>query len=151
MFSNTTYTNRRNGLKKYLDGGILLFLGHDEPPRNGPQNFLPFRQNSTFLYYFGLDKPGLAAIIDLDSGTETIYGNDFDIEDIVWMGPQPKLKDMAAEIGISTTKQYSELLKDLKISKSQNRTIHFLPEYRSENKLKLYHYIDINPAEVKMT
>ena len=148
MFAKSTYTARREILKKNPIGGLLLFLGHDEPPMNGPDNYLFYRQNSTFLYYFGIDKPGLAAIIDLDSGTETIYGDNYDIDDIVWMGPQESISEVAGKVGIETTKPYAELRKDLYTAKTQNRRIHFLPEYRSDNKIKLYNYIDVNPSEI---
>ena len=97
MFSKEIYTNRRNNLKKGIESGILLFLGNSEASMNYAANTYGFRQDSTFLYFFGLKDPDFAAIIDVESGEEIIFGNDVDIDDIIWMGPQPAVKDKAAD------------------------------------------------------
>lgn len=149
MFSRDTYTERRKKLKMQMGKGMLLFLGHDEVPMNGPDNTLPFHQNSTFLYYFGLDFPGLAATIDIDSGEEVIYGDDIEIDDIVWMGPQTLLKDRANEIGVEITKPAASLHRDIHVAQKQNRKIHFLPEYLAKNQIKVFQLLDISPDEVK--
>src|SRR3989339_416171 len=100
MFNSKIYVNRRAELKKKLKSGLILFLGNNEAPMNYTDNTYSFRQDSTFLYYFGLDQAELAAVIDLDENKETVYGNDFTIDDIVWMGPQPTIKQRAVKCGV---------------------------------------------------
>jgi len=90
MFNPKTYIQRRTLLKKAVKSGLILFLGNEESPMNYPANTYPFRQDSTFLYFFGLDSPGLAAIIDIDAGTDTVFGDDITIEDVIWMGSKPR-------------------------------------------------------------
>ncbi len=143
MFDKQIYTNRRAQLQNNMDAGIILLLGNEESPMSFPDNTYPFRQDSSFLYYVGLDKPHLAAILDLDEGTTTLFGDDFTIDHIVWMGPQPTVAEMADASGISKAKPYDELAQALKTTKSQNRPIHFLPPYRGENKIKLNAWLDI--------
>jgi Xaa-Pro aminopeptidase len=101
MFEKHIYTERRKNLLETFDSGLILFLGNDESPSNYSGNTYPFRQDSTFLYYVGLDIPGLAAVIDADSNTTTLFGTDFSIDDIVWMGPQPKVNQLAESSGIT--------------------------------------------------
>lgn len=146
MFSTQTYVNRRKLLRSYLNSGILLFLGNEDSPMNYLDNPYPFRQDSTFLYYFGLDMPHLAAIIDLDEGTTTIFGDDLSIDAVVWMGAQPTMAELADKVGVNKTKPYGELEKMLQAAKS--RTIHFLPPYRAENTIKLSQLLDIPIGEV---
>lgn len=93
MFSKETYINRRNQLKKTIGSGILLFLGNDESGMNYEDNTYPFRQDSTFLYFFGLPYAGLAAVINIDEDKEIIFGDELTIDQIVWMGTQPTLKE----------------------------------------------------------
>ena len=95
MFKSIVYKNRRESLKKILKQGVYLFLGNNETPMNYPANGYHFRQDSNFLYFFGLDIAGMAAIIDIDNDKEIIFANDFDVDDIVWMGPQPKVSELA--------------------------------------------------------
>jgi Xaa-Pro aminopeptidase len=149
MFEAKTYIRRREKLKKHINNGLLLFLGHDELPMNYPDNTYKFRQNSTFLYFFGLDKPGLAAVIDLDSGEEILFGDDLEVDDIVWMGPQPTMREMGALVGVANTQPYGNLAEVIKKAKSQGREIHFLPEFTAENKIKLFNLLGINPADIK--
>ena len=101
MFAKEVYVNRRNTLKTKVSSGILLFLGTGEAAVNYAGNAYRYRQDSTFNYYFGLTDPDLAAVIDLESGEEIIFGNDVDIDDIIWMGPQPLISDKAASVGVS--------------------------------------------------
>ena len=137
MFEKSVYINRRSGLVKSLGDGLLLFLGNSEASCNYPNNQYQFRQDSTFLYYFGLDKPDMAAIIDLNAGTTTIYGNDVDIDDIIWMGPQPSVAEQAALVGVSLTAPLCKLADDLGAARAKGRKIHFLPPYRNHNKMML--------------
>ncbi|NTU51130.1 MAG: aminopeptidase P family protein, partial [Candidatus Aminicenantes bacterium] len=100
MFDRDVYRARRDGLRRLLSRGVALFLGNEESPMNYADNTYPFRQDSSFLYYFGLDTAGLAAVLDLDEGTETLYGPELTVEDFVWTGPLPSLKERAARAGV---------------------------------------------------
>jgi Xaa-Pro aminopeptidase len=149
MFDAKIYTKRRNLLKKEFSGGILLFLGNTELPMNYPQNVYHFRQDSTFLYFFGLDEPGLAAVIDIDNNKEIIFGNDVDIEDVIWTGPVPMLKDKIQNVGISECAAFSKLSEFVEEAKSQTRTIHFLPPYHPNNQILLNSLLEIPFAKMK--
>lgn len=149
MFDSSVYLRRRESLKKKLKSGILLFPGNVEAAFNYPANTFHFRQDSNFLYFFGLDHPDLGAIIDLDEGTDWIFGNDVDMDDIIWMGPQPLLKDRAAKVGITHTAPYKELEKVLSKAKSQGRAIHILPPYRGETKMEIERLTGVNSHAVK--
>ena len=109
MFSRNIYVSRRQKLIKSVKEGLLLFLGNGEAPLNYSDNQYTFRQDSTWLYYFGIDKPDMAAIIDVESGEEKIFGDDVDIDDIIWMGPQPSVASQAEEVGVSRTAPLADL------------------------------------------
>lgn len=147
MFDKKTYIERRNRLKEKLHSGLALFLGNEESPMNYADNPYHFRQDSSFLYFFGLNYPGLAGVIDFDEGKDYIYGSDLTIDDIVWMGTQPTISDRSLKAGVENTGTISQLEEVLKKAKVQGRKIHFLPPYRPENKLKLFNWIEINPAK----
>ncbi len=132
MFDAKLYAGRRQALRKQVKSGLILFLGHDESPMNYPANTFPFRQDSSFLYFFGLDTPGLAAILDAEAGTERVYGDDIGIEDIIWMGYLPTVKQRALAVGVKDTAPLAELEKALQGSAAAGRKIHFLPPYRAE-------------------
>ena len=149
MFNKETYINRRKQLKKQVDSGILLFLGNEESSMNYLDNTYRFRQDSSFLYYFGLDYPGLVGIIDLDEGKDYIFGDDLTIDHIVWMGSQPTIKERSEKAGIENTGQMSEMLELLKSAKQKNRKIHFLPAYRPEHQIKLHNWLDIPINDTK--
>ena len=102
------------------------------------------------LYFFGLNQPGFAGVIDIDSGDEYLFGNDVDMDDIIWMGPQPSVKDMAARAGVSKTAPFARLADCMKTAISQGRRIHFLPPYRFRNMLLLEELLGIRPALVNM-
>lgn len=138
MFSAGTYTGRRNSLKNKGLTGIALFLGNGESPMNYPDNTFHFRQDSNFLYFFGLDFPGLAAAIDFDNGEDFLFGDDATIADIIWMGPQILLKDKAEKVGIKNCLPYNDFVKFVEKAKKQGRTIHYLPPYRGENKIVIH-------------
>lgn len=142
MFSTNTYASRRNKLKNQVSEGLLLFLGNEESGMNYTDNTYHFRQDSTFLYYFGLDKAGLAAMIDVESGEEWIVGDEITIDDVIWAGPQPTLQEQAARVGVAKTLPKSALEAKIKGSLSTGRTVHFLPPYRPEHTLKINHWTD---------
>lgn len=147
MFSEQTYVDRRNKLRQKMQSGILLFLGNDESPMNYEDNPFHYRQDSTFLYYFGLSHAGLNAVIDLDEDRDILFGDDLTVEDIVWMGTQPSLKERGAKAGIEHIQASGDLPKYLKQAQEKGRTIHFLPPYRAEHRLKLYAWLNISPME----
>lgn len=137
MFDRSTYINRRNVLKRKGLTGIALILGNMEAPMNYRDNTYHFRQDSSFLYFFGLDFPGLVGVVDFESGEDFIFGDDVDIEDIIWMGPQVTLQENAAKTGISNTAPFAKVFDLVKTAKDAGRKVHFLPPYRAENKLLL--------------
>ena len=149
MFETSVYKNRRARLKEKVKSGLVLILGNGEAPANYTDNTYKFRQDSSFLYFFGLNQPGFAGVIDIDSGDEYIFGNDVDMDDIIWMGPQPSVKDMAARVGVSKTAPFARLADCMKTAISQGRRIHFLPPYRFRNMLLLEELLSIRPALVK--
>ncbi|MBN2183337.1 MAG: aminopeptidase P family protein [Sedimentisphaerales bacterium] len=148
MFSADIYIERRKGLRADIQSGLILFLGNQESPMNYAANAYPFRQDSSFLYFFGLDKPNLTALIDVDEGTETIFGDDLTIDEIVWTGPQPSLQEISLTTGISKTEPSNKIKPSIDKARRQNRTIHYLPQYRPENTLIIAQLLDIEPAEV---
>ncbi len=149
MFTKKTYQQRRVKLSRQVKSGLLLFLSNGESPMNYPANTYHYRQDSSFLYFFGLNFPGLAAVIDIEEGRQTVFGNDIDLEDIIWMGPQPSLKSRCAKVGISDTRPLPELAGVLQAAVRQGRRIHFLPPYRSENALWLERLLGIRAAAIK--
>jgi len=149
MFKSEVYTKRREELRKKLKSGIALFIGNTESPMNYPDNTYHFRQDSDFLYFFGLDLPGLTGMMDLDSGKDRIFGNDIDMDDIIWMGPQPTVRELAQKCGISETAPVSKLGDTIKDALSKKRKIHFLPPYRGETKMTLGILLKENPCQMK--
>lgn len=146
MFSKETYVLRRAQLKKAIGTGILLFLGNDEMGLNYEDNAFRYRQDSTFLYFFGLSFAGLNAIIDVDNDREIIFANELTIDDIVWMGTQPTVHEKAEMVGISDTRPYEALADYLHQAIQHHQTIHYLPPYRPEHKLKLMEWLGLPPA-----
>jgi len=149
MFDISIYLKRRSNLKSRLDSGIILLMGNDESPINYKDNTYWFRQDSTFLYYFGLNNPGLIGILDVDEGKDYIFGNNPTIEDTIWMGHQETLADLARRTGVENTGNVPDIDKFLKQAIAKDRTIHFLPPYRAENKINLFNWIEINPNKIK--
>ena len=143
MFKDETYINRRKQLKSQFDSGILLFLGNEESAMNYQDNTYRYRQDSSFLYYFGLDYPGLVGIIDLDEDKDFIFGDDLTIDHVVWMGSQPTIAQRSKKAGINNTGSMSRMLDILKSAKQKGRKIHFLPAYRPEHQIKLYNWLQI--------
>ena len=137
MFARKTYVRRRERLKGQVGSGIVLLLGNDESPMNYAGNPYPFRQDSTFLYFIGIDRPGLAAVIDLDEGSECLFGDDPPVEEVVWTGPQPKVRVLAERAGVGRTAGADALREVVAEAVQKGRTVHFLPQYRPENGLRL--------------
>jgi len=149
MFGPDVYIKRRKRLQTNVQSGLVLFLGNEESPMNYPDNPYPFRQDSSFLYFFGLDFSGLAAVIDIDHGTECIFGNDLTVDDIIWMGPQPSLKERCEKVGVCQNAPFKKLADTLKEAVREGRQIHFLPQYRADNLLKIEKLLGIPPDEVQ--
>ncbi|MFC1737578.1 aminopeptidase P family protein [Planctomycetota bacterium] len=149
MFGPDVYIKRRKLLQANVQSGLVLLLGNEESPMNYPDNQYPFRQDSSFLYFFGLDFPGLAAVIDIDQGTECIFGNDLTVDDIIWMGSQPALKEKCEKVGVSQSASLEKLTDTLKEALRKGREIHFLPQYRADNLLKIEKLLGIPPDEVQ--
>jgi Xaa-Pro aminopeptidase len=149
MFRSEVYKRRREELQKKIKTGLALFIGNNEAPMNYPDNAYHFRQDSDFLYFFGLDIPGLAGVIDFDSGKDWIFGNDFDMDDIIWMGPQPTVKDLASKCGVDNTATLSKLDETIRTAPSKRRKIHFLTPYRGETKMMLGSLLRENPCQMK--
>ncbi len=150
MFEREVYEKRREKLREILEDGLVLILGNDEAPMNYPANPYHFRQDSNFLYFFGLDEPGLAGIMDMEEeGGDIIFGDDIDVEDVIWMGPSPSLKEKAEQVGIKKTRPFNSLQDFLRDAISRGRKVHFLPPYRGEHLLRLAHLLGIRPEAVK--
>ena len=149
MFKKEVYTERRNKLKKELKSGLVLIPGNAEASFNYPANTYHFRQDSNFLYFFGLDHPDLAGVLDIDNNKDYIFGNDVDMDDIIWMGPQPLIKDRAAKAGIENTAPFSHLGEFLNEAIKSGRNIHFLPPYRGEHLILLNQLLGLSTDKVK--
>jgi len=147
MFSIATYAQRREILSSKIDSGVILLLGNEESGMNCAANVYPFRQDSSFLYYFGIDQPGLAAIIDIDENKTIIFGNELTIDDIIWVGQQASIKELASQSGVEIVKDFTEIDAYLKATKAASRSIHFLPPYRAENKTKLQNWLGVTPSK----
>ena len=149
MFRKETYVERREKLKKAVGSGLLLFLGNEECGVNYADNTYHFRQDSTFLYFFGISRDGLAAVIDIDNNREIIFGDELTIDAIVWMGAQPTLRESAECVGITKTMPRNSLCSYIKSAQEQKQEIHYLPTYRAEHKIKLLNLLNIHPGAEK--
>ena len=149
MFSREIYIGRRKTLGNTVKSGLLLFLGNEESPMNYPANQYTFRQDSSFLYYWGIDAPGLAAIVDIEGGVETLFGDDPTVADIVWTGPQPLLRDKAESVGVGRALPMAHLKEVVGEALGKGRAVHYLPPYRPENVLKIEGLLGIHPSYAK--
>ena len=149
MFKKEVYISRRARLHEIMKSGLALFIGNVESPMNYPANQYHFRQDSDFLYYFGLDLPGFAGLMDFDTGKDWIFGKDVDIDDIIWMGPQPTVKELALGCGVVSTAPFAKLESEIGDALSKKRKVHFLPPYRGENKMTLGALLRENPCKMK--
>ena len=147
MFSKDTYIRRRQELKKLVGEGVIILFGNNESPANYPANaYAPMRQDSSFLYYFGQHRDGLVGVIDIDNDTEMLFGDDIDVEDIVWMGFTPSVTDLAAEVGVNKTTPLKDLTSYIK---HQTSKIHFLPPYRFDIMIQIMDLLGIHPSKQK--
>ncbi len=146
MFEKQVYVNRRLSLRKKIRSGLILIPGNMESPMNYPKNTYRFRQDSNFLYFFGLDLPNFVGVIDIEEGKDCLYGNDFDLDDVIWMGPQPTVNELGQKVGIPCTHPMNDLTSTLHRAIRNGRRIHFLPQYRSENILMLNRLIGLDPS-----
>ncbi len=137
MFPKEIYWQRRKLLRELVGDGLILFPGNDESAMNYKANTYHYRQDSSFLYFFGINKPGFDGICDADSGIDTLFGNDITLADIIWMGPQPSVKDLAARVAVETTGTQGELIEYLQKAIKTGRKIHILPPYRGDHIIKL--------------
>ncbi|MDT8402122.1 MAG: aminopeptidase P family protein, partial [Bacteroidales bacterium] len=149
MFKSEVYTKRRESLRKSVKEGLVLIPGNVDSPMNYPANPFHFRQDSDFLYFFGLDLQGLAGIMDVDSGRDYIFGDDVEVDDIIWMGPQPSIRELALKAGVKNTMPMDKMAGFIDKARSAGRKIHFLPPYRGENKMTLGALLKENPCQMK--
>mgnify|MGYP003014090826 CR=1 FL=1 len=146
MFAKEIYIRRRSALCGKMGSGLILIPGNMLTPNNYLNNAYYFRQDSSFLYYFGLNTPALVGLIDADSGEVALYGDDFTVEDIIWTGPQPSLREQGAEAGVSNSFPLADLKTHLTKAIVQGRRIHYLPPYRGETKLLLADLLGLKPG-----
>lgn len=148
MFSKETYVNRRTELKKLVKSGVIILFGNNESPANFPANgYYPFRQDSSFLYYFGLQRDGLVGVIDIDNDTETIVGDDIDIDDIVWYGSVNSVSNMAESCGVRNSAPMKQLQVICNNALRDKRQVHFLPPYRHDTMIQIFDLLGIHPNQ----
>ncbi|MFO7978983.1 MAG: aminopeptidase P family protein [Bacteroidales bacterium] len=149
MFEKQVYLERRNRLRSKVKDGIILLMGNADSPMNYSSNTYHFRQDSTFLYFCGLDFQNLAAVVDVDNNQDIIFGDDLTLDDIIWMGPQPSMQQRAAQVGVDHTAPYSQLTEVVQEALKKGRKVHFLPPYRADNKILLDNMLNIPPDQQK--
>lgn len=149
LFSKSTYVERRNELKKLVGSGLIVLFGNNDSPANYPSNTYKFRQDSSFLYYFGLHRNGLVGVIDVDNDREYLVGDEIDIEDIVWYGSVTSVAEMAEMTGVARTAAMRELPAIVESAKAQGEEVHFLPPYRFDNQIQIMELLGIHPSQQK--
>ena len=148
MFSKETYIRRRTELKKLVKSGVVILFGNNEAPANYPANaYSPFRQDSSFIYYFGQHREGLVGVIDIDNDTETLIGDDIDIEDIVWFGSVDSVSELATEVGVAHSAPMKELKSICNEALRQHRKVHYLPPYRFDNMIQIMDLLGTHPSQ----
>ena len=149
MFDKSIYVSRRNTLKQKMGSGLILLFGNNDSPNNYPANTYRFRQDSCFLYYFGLRREGLVGVIDVDNDQEYLFGNDIDIDDIIWYGFVPSVKDLAAQVGVSNSAPMAGLKTLIDRAKAGGQEIHFVPQCRHDLMIQLSDLVGIHPLQSK--
>ncbi|MBP5205862.1 MAG: aminopeptidase P N-terminal domain-containing protein, partial [Bacteroidales bacterium] len=149
LFEKSVYQNRREKLTQLVGHGIAVFLGNHEAPMNYPDNTYNFRQDSDFLYFFGLSAADLAAVIDFDAHQSIIFGNDFTIDDIIWMGDQPTIASLASQVGVTETRPLAKLEPMFREAHQKGRKVHFIPQYRGDNQIWLSNMTCINVNNIR--
>lgn len=147
LFSKSTYTERRNALRSLVGNGLILLFGNNDSPMNYPANTYKFRQDSSFLFFYGQHRDGLVGVIDVDSGCETLIGDEIDIDDIVWYGSVTSVVQMAEECGVAATAPMAQLSNIVRQAISQGRKVHFLPPYRHDTQIQIMDLLGIHPSE----
>ncbi len=148
MFTPSVYAARRERLASSVSSGLVLLLGNTESPMNAVDNPYPYRQDSSFLYYVGIDQPGVDAVVDTETGTTTLYGDDPTLDSVVWTGPQPSTDELAESSGIPSTARRSQLADDLWAAIRSGRPVHFLPPYRDTQRHRLQSLLGIETDRV---
>jgi len=149
MFNKEIYLRRRTQLRENMQNGVVIFLSNNESSMNYPNNTYRYRQDSTFNYFFGLQMPGLAAVVDLEEEKDILFGDDFTIDDIIWMGNQPAVSELGEKCGISQVQPFADFSAYVKQAMNAGRKIHFLPPYRTDNKVFLHQLLGIALDDVK--
>lgn len=149
LFEPSVYQNRRAKLTQSVGHGIAVFLGNHEAPMNYPDNTYNFRQDSDFLYFFGLSIADIAAVIDFDANRSIIFGNDFEIDDIIWMGDQPTIASLAEKVGVTETMPMAKLADYVKDAQDKGRKVHFTPQYRGDNQIWMANLTGINVNNIR--
>ena len=149
LFDKQTYTARRTRLQPSIGSGLILMLGNNDSPMNYPANTYKFRQDSSFLYFTGLHREGLALLIDADNGEEWLFGNDISLDDIVWFGAVDSVAEMASQSGISHSAPMSALAECIKQQTAKGRKLHFLPPYRHDTMIQLMDLTGIHPSRLR--
>lgn len=150
MFSKQTYINRRQELKKLVGTGVVILFGNNESPANFPANgYYPFRQDSSFLYFFGQQRDGLIGVIDIDNDIETLVGDDIGIDDIVWYGSVDSVHDMAEQVGVANSAPMKTMKTICNDAMRNHRKIHFLPPYRHDIMIQIFDLLGIHPNQQK--
>jgi len=144
MFTKEVYWQRRKMLRALVGDGIILLPGNQESAMNYRANTYHFRQDSSFLYFFGIDKPDFYGVCDVDNDRDTLYGNDFGIDDIIWMGEQPAVSELAARIGVERSAPLGDLSSFLQECMKSGRKIHLLPPYRGDHTVNLSKLLGVN-------
>ena len=147
LFSKNTYVERRARLRQLVGHGLIVLMGNNESPMNYPSNTYKFRQDSSFLYFFGQHRDGLVGVIDTDSGAETLLGDEIDIDDIVWYGEVTSVVQMAEECGVAHTAPMAALTEMVAQAQKAGRKVHFLPPYRHETMIRLHDLLGIHPSQ----
>ena len=149
LFDKQTYVERRNRLRQLVGSGLIVLPGNNDSPLNSPANTYKFRQDSSFLYFFGQQRNGLAGVLDADSGEDWLAGDEIDIDDIVWYGSVDSVHDLAAQVGVANTAPMKSLKTICNDALRQKRQIHFLPPYRHDIKLQIFDLLGIHPNQQK--
>ncbi|MDF1573632.1 MAG: aminopeptidase P family protein [Bacteroidales bacterium] len=148
MFAKEVYWQRRKMLRALVGDGVILLPGNEESAMNYGANTYHFRQDSSFLYFFGISRPGFYGVCDVDNDRDILYGNDFGIDDIIWMGEQPAVSELAARIGVDRSASVKDLANFLKEVRKSGRKIHLLPTYRGDQVLSLSNLMEVNYEEL---
>ena len=147
LFPKETYVNRRELLRRKVGNGLILIFGNNDAPSNYPANAYKFRQDSSFLYYFGQHRDGLVGVIDADSGEEWLIGNDIDLDDIIWFGSVDSVADMAEQSGVGKSAPMSRLESLVQDARDGGRKVHYLPPYRHDTMIQIMDLLGIHPSK----